>query len=194
MERLTLTQQAQHCLVQHLKPGDAVIDATLGNGHDALFLATTVGKTGYLFGFDIQPQALVNTQQRLADVSDSARTQFWLHSHADMLSLIPTVWHGKIQAVMFNLGYLPGGDKRCMTQREITLQALQAAFRLLQCGGILTVMVYPGHVGGDTEAVAVEAWILGLGSDVAIVSRYASQSVKPTAPRLFVIEKRTDLL
>jgi hypothetical protein len=59
---------------------------------------------------------------------------------------------------MFNLGYLPGSDKNCITKSETTLPALAQSLEILKPGGLLSIMLYPGHAGGDTEASAVIAW------------------------------------
>ena len=45
---------ARSLLAKAIKPGDAVVDATLGNGHDAELLCELVGQNGRVFGFDIQ--------------------------------------------------------------------------------------------------------------------------------------------
>lgn len=54
-------------LRQVVQPGDTVVDATLGNGHDTLMLCELVGETGRVIGFDIQPDAVERTRERLAD-------------------------------------------------------------------------------------------------------------------------------
>ncbi len=48
-----------------MEPGDFVIDATMGNGHDTAFLAELVGPSGEVFAFDIQKEALINTEQKV---------------------------------------------------------------------------------------------------------------------------------
>ena len=54
-----------HCLWKRLiSPEDIVIDATCGNGHDALLLSTLAHR-GTIHLFDIQPQAIENSYQRL---------------------------------------------------------------------------------------------------------------------------------
>ena len=194
MARLSLTAQAQQIIATRVSNGDAVIDATLGNGHDALFLAQCVGADGVVFGFDVQTQAIANTQQLLSQLEDQASTQCLLASHADMLQWIPDTFHGRIKAIMFNLGYLPGGDKSCITQVDSTIPGLNAALYLLAPGGVLTVMVYPGHSGGDVESEAVRQWLNQLDPNRYSVECMLSQSEKNTAPRLFVIDKRADLL
>ncbi|PID81943.1 hypothetical protein CSB20_00400, partial [bacterium DOLZORAL124_64_63] len=58
----SLTAQAHLLVRDHITPGDTAIDATLGNGHDTLFLARCVGKTGTVIGFDVQTQAITSTR------------------------------------------------------------------------------------------------------------------------------------
>ncbi len=156
-EPLRLTDLAHELVRLVLRPGDAAIDATAGNGHDTLFLAQAVGVTGHVFSFDIQAEAIVRTRQRLAEAKIENVT---LHqaSHARMGESVTM----PIRAVMFNLGYLPGGDKSVITSRDSTLVALESAKALLQKGGILTVLAYRGHPGGMDEAQAarecVSSW------------------------------------
>lgn len=194
MTRISLAETAHQLIVEQLKTGDAVIDATLGNGHDALFLAQTIGATGLLFGFDIQETALNNTRERLQSQQIQTAVTLFQASHAEMLALIPSQWHGKIQAIMFNLGYLPGADKTLITQATSTLKALAAANQLLAEQGILTVMAYPGHAGGDDETEQLAAWCQQLDPQQFSYQIILSHHPKPTAPRLFVIRKRGYLL
>jgi hypothetical protein len=56
-----------HLLMEdRLRAGDAVIDATAGNGHDTLFLARLVGETGRVWAFDVQEAAINETRRRLS--------------------------------------------------------------------------------------------------------------------------------
>ncbi len=48
-------------LRERVKPGDRVVDATCGNGHDTLFLAGLVEAEGAVFAFDVQELALEKT-------------------------------------------------------------------------------------------------------------------------------------
>ena len=194
MTRISLAETAHHLLSKQLKTGDAVIDATLGNGHDTLFLAQAIGSEGQLFGFDIQETALNNTRQRLQNQQIQTAVTLFQASHADMLEHIASQWHGQIQAVMFNLGYLPGADKTLITQATSTLKALDAACQLLAEQGILTVMAYPGHPGGDDDTQQLTAWCQQLNPQQFSQQIIFSHHDKPTAPRLFVIRKRGDLL
>ncbi len=190
MNRISLPETAHQIIQKHLHHGAITIDATIGNGHDILFLAQQVGTSGHVYGFDIQPQAIAATTKRLNDALLQQTTTLIQVSHADMSEKIPALHHGFIQAIMFNLGYLPGGDKSLITQTNSTLQALNAAIRLLAEKGVLTIMVYPGHPGGDDEAKEVKHWLDHLDKDRFNVTTVHSTINKASAPRLHIVEKR----
>ncbi|MGQ7884967.1 class I SAM-dependent methyltransferase [Paenibacillus sp. WC2504] len=183
---------AHQLIGQHVQPGDTAIDATLGNGVDTVFLAKLVGRRGRVYGFDIQQQALDQTKMRLEkelpDASSSVHMS--LCSHALMETAVPEDRHGKVAAVTFNLGYLPGADPATITKQESTLPALEAALRLLRKGGIVTIVLYSGHDGGSEEAAAVEAWAQQLPLAAYQVLRYQFMNTSAHAPYLLALEKR----
>lgn len=186
---ISLVAKAHSLIKQKVKPGDFVIDATVGNGHDTRFLLEMVKPNGKVFGFDIQQSAIVSARKTLRD-------QFPLESlilinacHANMNENIPSAFLGRINAVMFNLGYLPGGDKRIITQPKSTITALTAACKLLSSGAIMTVLAYPGHEGGKSESNQVKNWCLSLDSSHFRVEQFESQAEKSSAPKLFVVSK-----
>lgn len=157
-----LTEQAQQAVGRVLKPGERAVDATVGNGHDTLFLARQVAPGGRVIGFDLQPQALATAQARLAAAGLRHIVELQLCGHQQMSDRVPSGWPGHVGAVMFNLGYLPGGDKRRVTRAEHTLPALDQALRLLRIGGLVSLLVYRGHPGAQQEAEAVTSWLGGL--------------------------------
>lgn len=194
MTRISITETAHKLLCQTNLTGAAVIDATLGNGFDSVFLAEQIGPDGQLFGFDIQAQALHNTQERLQSQCPQISSQLFQACHAQMKALIPSSWHGRIQAIMFNLGYLPGADKTLITQTKSTLTALNAACELLAEQGMISVIAYPGHAGGAEETDSLQAWCQQLDPSQFSVERIESPHQKPHSPRLFVIRKQPYLL
>ncbi len=156
------TAQAHEEVAAVLRPGDVAVDATAGNGHDTCFLAGRVGPAGRVVAFDIQPEALAATRQRLGEAGLADRVELFEESHAAMARRVAP----GVGAVMFNLGYLPGGDHGLITRTQETLAALESAAGLLRSGGVLTVVCYPGHSGGDEEAAAVVGWARGRGGEV----------------------------
>ena len=187
----SLTTLAHQFITQHLPPEAIVIDATLGNGHDALFLAQTVGEKGQLYGFDIQMAAIEQTTERLNNHSVTASCQLFHQCHSTMINCIPSDLHGRIAAIMFNLGYLPHGNKDIITRSETTLLALQQATVLLGANGILTILSYPGHPGGSDETQQVNQWIAEL--DEQFEKKCYFDPDNPKSPVLFLLKKTSSI-
>jgi SAM-dependent methyltransferase len=176
-----------HLLVrQVVKPGDWVIDATAGNGHDTAFLASLVGEHGRVFGFDVQANALAATRARLGGV---ASVDLIHAGHETIIANMPFDARGRIAAVMFNLGYLPGADKHVITGPTTSCMGLQGALDLLAPQGLVTVVLYRGHVGGPEEAEAVLALAKALPSTFVVVHSARLNAEKP-APELLAIQRR----
>ncbi|MGB5564064.1 MAG: class I SAM-dependent methyltransferase [Sedimenticolaceae bacterium] len=176
-----LTELAQQAVGESLEPGALAIDATVGNGHDTLFLAGRVAPGGRVIGFDIQPRAIEGTRARLASAGLGSAATLKLCGHEHMLEQVPDAWSGKVSAVMFNLGYLPGGDKTRITQAETTISALDQALALLSIGGLISLLLYRGHAGAETDAVL--GWLDQLGP------RYRIRSQDSPGPLLYLIER-----
>jgi len=184
-----LTEQAQQLVRDVVRPGETVIDATAGNGHDTCFLAKAVGHEGRVFAFDVQRDALRRTAARLADIG-YANVMLLHRSHAEMQAAVPQALHDSVAAVMFNLGYLPGGDHAVITEVDSSIAALRIALELIRPGGIVTVLVYPGHTGGDDEAGCVQQLIDTLPAAEFETSVRRSATTSETAPLLFVVVRR----
>ncbi len=181
----TLTALVHAQLATIVGPGDHVVDATAGNGHDTAWLAELVGPTGRVFAIDIQPEAIARTAARLSD-EERLRVVLQVGDHADWDRLIPDESRGRLAAVVFNLGYLPGGDKTRITRAASTLTALEQAIRGLRPGGVLSVLGYPGHSGGAAECDAVATWF-GERQDLDVTEPDAT--LPPHAPRWFWARK-----
>ena len=188
---LSILSFAHGLVRERVRPGDIVIDATMGNGHDTLFLAGLVGDKGHVYAFDVQEAALASTRRRLDGAGiDAERVTLYLRDHADMLSTLPGEAAGRVAAVMFNLGYLPGGDHTVITRTDSTLRALDAAVGMLRSGGVVTVVVYPGHEGGAAEAAAVEEWARCLPQGEYQTLSYKFLNQRNAPPYVVAIEKR----
>ena len=192
MQRISLVNITHNLLKNKLLPGDIAIDATLGNGYDSLFLVEQVSPSGLVFGFDIQETAIESSRNKIQQTCHPECLMFIHGSHADMAVKIPLKYHGNISAIMFNLGYLPGGDKSVITNTNSTLIALKKARQLLAIDGIITVMAYPGHSGGDLEAKQIKDWCNQLDKIQFKVDIIFSSVDNKTAPILFVIQKLTN--
>jgi len=143
-----------------------------------------------IYGFDIQPAAINATREKLQHSQLLDCVTLMLTSHADMAAHILAHHHGNINACLFNLGYLPKGDKRIITQTHSTLLALTAACQLLAPRGIMTILAYPGHAGGDEETARVQQWSEQLDTQNFSVNTFFSAIPSLSAPRLLVVKKQ----
>lgn len=168
-----------------LREGAVAVDATVGNGHDTLFLAKEVGNSGRVYGFDIQSEALQTTQHKLQEAECSQQVTLIQAGHEHMADYI----NQSVDVVMFNLGYLPGGDHSKITGAETTVRAITAGLKILRPGGLMSLVVYTGHPGAAEEMAAVEGLVAGLNSrDFCVVrSEFVNRLKNP--PYLLLVEK-----
>lgn len=143
----------------HVRPGSFALDATAGNGHDTLFLCRLVGDAGRVLALDIQPEAVERTNRRLQDNGCAHIGRAMLDSHAHLSRYARP---GSVDAVMFNLGYLPGGDHAVFTVPDVSVPAMRTALELLRPGGVMTVCLYYGGAQGTAERDAALAFLTGL--------------------------------
>lgn len=169
-----------------LGEGKIAVDATLGNGHDTRWLCELVGEAGRVYGFDVQPEAVERSRARLIEAGVSQRARLFCESHARMAEYISP---GSVDAVMFNLGWLPGADHAVTTKVESTLRAVDAALELLREDGLLTICVYPGHEEGAREREALLEWAQNLDARRydAMLRAYLNQTADP--PLLIAVKK-----
>ena len=119
---------AQELIEKALFDGARAVDATMGNGHDAQWLCELVGESGRVFAFDVQPEAVARTRQRLTDARLMSRAELFCMGHERMAEAVD----GEVDAIVFNLGWLPGAEHGVTTRVETTLAAVNAALELLK--------------------------------------------------------------
>lgn len=189
---LRLTQAVHAFLRGELRPGDIALDATAGNGHDTAFLADLVGAQGSVLAFDVQERALARTAKRLLD-AEKSNVELIQANHARMGDIVSASVRGQVAAIVFNLGYLPRGDKALVTETSSTLTAIFSALSLLRPGGVLSVLAYPGHPGGEQEACAVERALDALDPGKFRLERRPHPTQSFRAPRWFLVRARDPL-
>ncbi len=179
---------ARILLEKSVKPGDIAIDCTMGNGHDTVFLANLTGPDGHVYSFDIQQTAITKTQERL--ISTGLQEQVTL-IHAGHERLQEFVQPDRpVTGAIFNLGYLPGGDKEIITMAPTTIQAVTQLLEMMEPEGIIVLVIYHGHPGGDLERDEVIKFVTELPQDMAHVLQYRFMNQKNNPPFIIAIEKR----
>ncbi|HHT14405.1 MAG TPA: methyltransferase domain-containing protein [Clostridiales bacterium] len=170
-----------------VRPGDRVVDATMGNGYDTLKLCHLVGDEGKVYAFDIQELALKNTQALLEANGLLSRAELFLCGHEKMKNHVAY----PIKFCAFNLGWLPGSDKVVRTNWVTTKQALEQALSLLCPHGVCVLCVYPGHPEGKVEKNALIPYLSSLPSQEYNVLWQQFVNAGADAPQCIIIQKQT---
>ena len=168
-----------------VREGDTVVDATMGNGHDTLFLCELVGETGHVYAFDVQPEAILRTDERLKAACVRERATLLNAGHETMAQHVKEA----PSAIMFNFGWLRGAQHVVTTKVETSLAAADAAVRLIIPGGIVTLCIYPGHEEGTRELKALLSWAGSLPVRTFNVLHHCFSNAAPGTPQLILIQK-----
>ena len=171
---------AHDFLAQVITKDDVVVDATMGNGHDTLFLAKLAKQ---VYAFDIQEQALEKTSQRIQEAG-LTNVDLILQGHETVDQYVT-----EVKAAIFNLGYLPSADKSIITQPQTTIEALDKLCQMLVKGGRIAIMIYYGHEGGDIERDSVMDFVSQLPQQEYTATIYRTLNQINNPPFLVMIEK-----
>jgi transcriptional regulator with XRE-family HTH domain len=68
--------------------------------------------------------------------------------------------NNNIDLALFNLGFLPGSDKKISTNSYSTIIAIEKAYSLLNKDGIIIIIGYSRHPGGQKEIIDIENYFL----------------------------------
>ena len=152
---------------------------------DTLLLSQLCGKSGKVLAFDIQEQALAATQEKLTAGHAPENYTLLLESHANMAEYATP---DSVSCIVFNFGYLPGGDHSLATRGETSIQALTQALTLLKKGGMISLCIYSGGDSGFEERDQILDWLKNLDSHqyLVIKSDYYNRPNNPPIPVLVI--------
>lgn len=185
MKNYQITQWCANFIRQQVQEGDFCIDATMGNGNDTLLLSQLCGESGKVLAFDIQKQALEATGAKLAAGHAPENYTLLLESHANMAEYASPE---SVSCIVFNFGYLPGGDHSLATRGDTSIQALNQSLSLLKKGGIISLCIYSGGDSGFEERDQILTWLKDLDPHkyLVIKSEYYNRPNNPPIPVLIV--------
>ncbi len=186
MKKYQITEWCHHFIREHVKEGDFCIDATAGNGNDTKFLCELVGGNGKVLAFDIQKEAVANTKERLERHGLLQRAEVVLDSHTKMQQYVQ---EENVSCIVFNFGYLPGGDHNLATKKETSICAIEEGLKLLKAGGLMSLCIYSGGDSGFEERDAILGFLKQLDRKkyLVIVSEYYNRPNNPPIP-VFIIK------
>lgn len=186
MNRFTVTDYCHRFISNFIHEGAFCIDATAGNGHDTAFLCRLAGNTGRVLAFDIQEAAVLATRERLSRLGLDHIGEVILESHDRMMHYAA---QNSADCIMFNFGYLPGGDHRMATMPKTSLSAVRQGLECLKPGGLMSLCIYSGGDTGFAERDALLSFVRSLDPKeyLVIVSEYANRAGNPPIP-VFILK------
>ena len=139
-------------MAAHVREGAFCIDATAGKGRDTLFLCRLVGDSGRVLAVDIQADAVAQTTALLTAEGVSRRALVVQDCHSRLADYAEP---NTVDGIMFNFGWLPGGDHNTFSHADTSVAAVKAALHLLKVGGVMTLCLYYGRQNGTAERDAI---------------------------------------
>ncbi len=167
---------SHHTILENFKDGDTLVDMTAGNGNDTLFMEQNFPNSK-IFAFDTQLEAIKNTRTKVKNATVIHDTHEHISKYVDEADL-----------VLFNLGYLPGGDETITTNKNSTINAIKQSLNILKKNGLIIIVIYIGHIEGYQESVYVDRFCQDLNNSFDVF-QYKLMN-KKDAPYINIIRKK----
>lgn len=176
---------ARDIMIRNVKSGNIAIDATVGNGNDTILLASLVGQEGKVYGFDIQESAILKTKIKLFENNLAERVYLIRDSHENIDKYVTE----RADLIVFNLGYLPGGNHEKVTKVESTAKAVKKSLELLKENGLLLITTYLGHSEGKVEDNYIKEYLSSQSQKEVNVLKFEFINQINNPPILYCVEK-----
>lgn len=173
-----------------VQKGDIVIDATMGNGYDTIYLGNLVGENGKVYAFDVQEEAIKSTKKKVERDNMTDRVELILDDHQNLDKYVKE----EVSCVVFNLGYLPRAKHVVITKPDTTLEAIKKSLKLLKPNGIISIAAYIGHEGGLEEKNYICEYLDNLNQNEFNVLHMQFTNQINNPPQLILIEKKGDII
>lgn len=181
-----ITEVNKIFLEKIIEKGDVVIDATMGNGYDTVYLGNLVGETGKVYAFDVQEEAIKSTRKKVERDDMTSRVELILDGHENLDKYVKE----NVSCVVFNLGYLPRAKHTVITKPDTTLQAIKKSLDLLKPNGIISIAAYIGHEGGLEEKNHICEYLNSLDQNQYNVLHMEFTNQINNPPQLILVEKK----
>ena len=187
MKQSQITYWCHSIIRSQIPEGGVYVDATMGNGHDTLFLCEMAGENGSVWAFDIQDQAVEATGNLLFRNGYDKNIHLIKDGHENMDRYLQ---EQTADVICFNFGYLPGGDHSIATHARTSVTAIEKGLTILKSGGMMSLCIYSGGDTGFEEKDHILQYIKELPSAMytVIVNEYYNRRNHPPLP-VFIFKK-----
>lgn len=169
------TEFAKYILIENVTNKEVSVDFTLGRGNDSIFLSENFK---IVYSFDIQKECIKDFS-----LKNLPNVKLILDTHANVDEYLDCFDCG-----MYNLGYLPRGNKSITTLKDSTIKSLTKAVNMLNINGLISVVLYVGHEQGEEEGREVLKFCSGLDNKKFNVA-YLNFINKNSPPSLILINR-----
>ena len=156
-------------------------DMTAGNGNDSKFILDKKNPK-ILYAFDIQKLSQERCEKLIGQRDNF---KFILDDHKNIEKYIEE----KIDLFIYNLRFLPKGDKSITTNYKSVIQSLKSCLNLLNENGLILITFYPGHDEGKNEEKYVGEFLKNLDQKTFQVIKYNFYNQINNPPFLISIRK-----
>ena len=144
------------------------------------------GKSGTVWAFDIQEQALESTRSLLTEHGfENGLQEGRIHLIQDGHENVDQYLEAEsADAVCFNFGYLPGGDHGVATRPDTSVTAVRKALDILKSGGMMSLCIYSGGDTGFEEKDRILAFLKQISPKIftVITNEYYNRENNPPMP------------
>ena len=181
-----ITEVNKIFLEKVIQKGDVVIDATMGNGYDTVYLGNLVGENGKVYAFDVQEEAIISTRKKVIRDNMEDRVKLILDGHENLDKYVEE----NVSCIVFNLGYLPRAKHVIITKPDTTLEAIKKGLSILKPNGIMSIAAYIGHEGGLEEKNHICKYLDNLDQKEYNVLHMEFTNQINNPPQLILVEKK----
>lgn len=173
-----ISDLSHHIIESFITNKRIAIDATLGNGHDTDFLSNIFQ---YVYSFDIQKQACDKyVEKNITNVEVINDSHHLFHKYI----------HENVDCIIYNLGFLPGGDKNITTMHETSLESIKKGLSILNSSGFMIICIYRGHYEGKIEESCILEYLKTLPKNKFGVMIQSYLNRENISPIMVIIEKK----
>ena len=157
------------------------VDMTVGNGFDSKNILEIL-QPEKLYCFDIQKEALENSRTLLEKYSNC---ELILENHKNFYKYVKE----NIDFAIYNLGYLPKGDKYITTNAEDVEESLKKLLEKLNSKGVIFITFYIGHSAGQIESLEISKFLQNLNQKEYTILKFTFENQKNNPPYVVMIQK-----
>ncbi len=187
MLKQSITVLVKDIIKDYINEGSVCVDLTAGNGNDTLFMAERSGDLGRVYAFDIQKQAINNTKKLLDKHKLENRVTLIFDGHEKLDKYVEE----NIDIAMANFGYLPSGNKEIITKSRTSLSAVKSTVSKLSERGVLSLVLYTGHMGSQEERDTIMDYISKIDEKKFTVMNITYPNRTASPPEIVFVYKKS---